>query len=97
VIPVFHDDQHGTAIVLLAGLINACRVLGRDSARLKVVISGAGAAGTAIAKLLRGINVTDDAWAPVEDLVVCDSRGAIHAGREGLSPEKQALLDYTKF
>ena len=94
-IPVFHDDQHGTAIVLLAGLINACRVLGRDSARLKVVISGAGAAGTAIAKLLRGINVTDNAWAPVEDLVVCGSRGAIHAGREGLSPEKQALLDYT--
>ena len=94
-IPVFHDDQHGTAIVLLAGLINACRVLGRDSARLRVVISGAGAAGTAIAKLLRGVNVTDNAWAPVEDLVVCDSCGAIHAGREGLSPEKQALLDYT--
>ena len=94
-IPVFHDDQHGTAIVLLAGLINACRVLGRDSARLRVVISGAGAAGTAIAKLLRGVNVTDNAWAPVEDLVVCDSRGAIHTGREGLSPEKQALLDYT--
>ena len=94
-IPVFHDDQHGTAIVLLAGLINACRVLGRDSARLRVVISGAGAAGTAIAKLLRGVNVTDNAWAPVEDLVVCDSRGAIHAGREGLSPGKQALLDYT--
>jgi len=94
-IPVFHDDQHGTAIVLLAGLINACRVLGRDSARFRVVISGAGAAGTAIAKLLRGVNVTDNAWAPVEDLVVCDSRGAIHAGREGLSPEKQALLDYT--
>ena len=94
-IPVFHDDQHGTAIVLLAGLINACRVLGRDSARLRVVISGAGAAGTALAKLLRGVNVTDNAWAPVEDLVVCDSRGAIHTGREGLSPEKQALLDYT--
>ena len=94
-IPVFHDDQHGTAIVLLAGLINACRVLGRDSARLRVVISGAGAAGTAIAKLLRGVNVTDNAWAPVEDLVVCDSRGAIHAGREGLSLGKQALLDYT--
>ena len=94
-IPVFHDDQHGTAIVLLAGLINACRVLGRDSARLRVVISGAGAAGSAIAQLLCGVNVTDDAWAPVEDMVVCDSRGAIHPGREGLSPEKQALLDYT--
>ncbi len=94
-IPVFHDDQHGTAIVLLAGLINACRVLGRDSAKLRVVISGAGAAGTAIAQLLCGVNVTDDAWAPVEDLVVCDSRGAIYPGREGLSPEKQTLLDYT--
>ncbi len=94
-IPVFHDDQHGTAIVLLAGLINACRVLGRDSARLRVVISGAGAAGSAIAQLLCGVNVSDDAWAPVEDMVVCDSRGAIHPGREGLSPEKQALLDYT--
>lgn len=94
-IPVFHDDQHGTAIVLLAGLINACRVLRRESSKLRVVISGAGAAGTAIAQLLRGVNVTDDAWAPVEDIVVCDSKGAIHHGREGLSPEKQSLLAYT--
>ncbi len=94
-IPVFHDDQHGTAIVLLAGLINACRVLRRESSKLRVVISGAGAAGTAIAQLLRGVNVTDDAWAPVEDIVVCDSKGAIHDGREGLSPEKQSLLAYT--
>ena len=94
-IPVFHDDQHGTAIVLLAGLINACRVLRRESSKLRVVISGAGAAGTAIAQLLRGVNVTDDAWAPVEDIVVCDSQGAIHDGREGLSPEKQSLLAYT--
>ena len=94
-IPVFHDDQHGTAIVLLAALINACRVLGRDPAKLRVVISGAGAAGTAIAQLLRGVNFADADWEPVEDIVVCDSRGAIHAGRAGLSPEKEALLAYT--
>ena len=94
-IPVFHDDQHGTAIVLLAALINACRVLGRDPAKLRVVISGAGAAGTAIARLLRGVNFADADWEPVEDIVVCDSRGAIHAGRAGLSPEKEALLAYT--
>ena len=94
-IPVFHDDQHGTAIVLLAGLINSCRVLGRDPAKLRVVISGAGAAGTAIAQLLRGVNFNDSAWEPVEDIVICDSQGAIHAGREGLSAEKQALLAYT--
>ena len=94
-IPVFHDDQHGTAIVLLAALLNACRVLGRDPAKLRVVISGAGAAGTAIAQLLRGINFADSDWEPVEDIVVCDSRGAIHAGRTGLSPEKDALLAYT--
>ena len=94
-IPVFHDDQHGTAIVLLAALINACRVLGRDPAKLRVVISGAGAAGTAIARLLRGVNFADADWEPVQDIVVCDSRGAIHAGRAGLSPEKEALLAYT--
>ncbi|MEE3259606.1 MAG: NADP-dependent malic enzyme [Candidatus Latescibacterota bacterium] len=94
-IPVFHDDQHGTAIVLLAGLINACRVLGREPAKLRVVISGAGAAGTAITQLLRGVNFTDAEWEPVEDIVVCDSRGAIHRGRAGLSPEKEALLAHT--
>jgi malate dehydrogenase (oxaloacetate-decarboxylating) len=81
--------------VLLAGLINSCRVLGHEPAKLRVVISGAGAAGTAIARLLRGVNFTDTEWKPVEDIVVCDSRGAIHKGREGLSPEKDALLAYT--
>lgn len=81
--------------MLLAGLINSCRVLGREPAKLRVVISGAGAAGTAIARLLRGVNFTDTEWEPVEDIVVCDSRGAIHKGREGLSPEKEALLAYT--
>ena len=83
-IPVFHDDQHGTAIVLLAALINACRVLGRDPAKLRVVISGAGAAGTAIAQLLRGVNFADADWEPVEDIVVCDSRGTVARKRSAI-------------
>ncbi|MGY8824658.1 MAG: NAD(P)-dependent malic enzyme [Candidatus Latescibacterota bacterium] len=94
-IPVFHDDQHGTAIVLLAALITPCRVLGRDPADLRVVVSGAGAAGTAIAQLLRCVNFDPTLCVPVRDIVVCDSRGAIHKDREGLSPEKEMLLSFT--
>lgn len=94
-IPVFHDDQHGTAIVLLAGLINAAKVLGRDVADLKIVINGAGAAGTAIARLLRCVGHDPNVCVPVKDVIVCDSQGAIHRGREGLSPYKQELLSYT--
>ncbi|MEO1007379.1 MAG: NADP-dependent malic enzyme [Planctomycetota bacterium] len=94
-IPVFHDDQHGTAIVLLAGLINAAKLVGKELTDLSVVISGAGAAGTAIAQLLRCVNQDPELCVPVRDVVVCDSRGAIHAGREGLSPEKAAVLAYT--
>lgn len=94
-IPVFHDDQHGTAIVLLAALINSCRVLGRDPSELRVVVSGAGAAGTAIAQLLRCVNFDPNLCVPVKDIVVCDSRGAIHKDREGLSPEKEMLLGFT--
>ena len=94
-IPVFHDDQHGTAIVLLAALINAAKVIGRELADLTVVINGAGAAGTAIARLLRCVGHDPNACQPVKDVVVCDSQGAIHSGREGLSPEKQQLLAYS--
>jgi len=94
-IPVFHDDQHGTAIVLLAGMLNAARVTGRKPANLKVVINGAGAAGTAIASLLRCVDFDPVVCTPVADVVVCDSKGAIYRGREGLSEEKQALLHYT--
>ena len=94
-IPVFHDDQHGTAIVLLAALINAAKVTGRDLSDINVVINGAGAAGTAIAKLLLGIGVGSGGVAPVNDVVVCDSKGAIHAGRDNLNPSKQALLEFT--
>ena len=94
-IPVFHDDQHGTAIVLLAGLINAAKVTQRRLSSLKVVINGAGAAGISIAKLLRCIGHDLDRCVPVEDIVVCDSRGAIHAGRDDLNDQKKELLPYT--
>jgi malate dehydrogenase (oxaloacetate-decarboxylating) len=94
-IPVFHDDQHGTAIVLLAALINAAKVTGRELSELRVVINGAGAAGSAIARLLRCVGHEPEQCISVRNVVVCDSKGAIHAGRENLSPEKRALLDYS--
>jgi malate dehydrogenase (oxaloacetate-decarboxylating) len=94
-IPVFHDDQHGTAIVLLAALINAAKVLDRDLTKLKVTINGAGAAGTAIARLLRCVGHDPNICVPVEDVVVCDSKGAIHRDRTDLTPEKWELLNYT--
>ncbi|HEY6779895.1 MAG TPA: malic enzyme-like NAD(P)-binding protein, partial [Thermoleophilaceae bacterium] len=73
-IPVFHDDQHGTAIVTLAALINACRLTGRSMESLKVCMVGAGAAGVAVAKIMMGSGVTD--------IVACDRYGAIHTERE---------------
>lgn len=94
-IPVFHDDQHGTAIVLLAAMINASRLVGKELSDLTVVVSGAGAAGTAIAQLLRCVNQDPTLCVPVRDIIVCDSTGAIHAQRERLSPEKASLLSYT--
>ncbi|MDF4069789.1 malic enzyme-like NAD(P)-binding protein, partial [Staphylococcus aureus] len=72
-IPVFHDDQHGTAIVTMAGLVNALRVVNKDIAKIKVVLNGAGAAGIAIVKLLYAYGV--------RNMVMCDSRGAIFEGR----------------
>ncbi|GAB3112690.1 NADP-dependent malic enzyme [Janibacter alkaliphilus] len=86
-IPVFHDDQHGTAIVVLAGLINACRVLDRPMSSLTVAVSGAGAAGVAVTQLLQLAGVTD--------IVVCDSRGVIEPGRADLVAHKQQLADTT--
>jgi malate dehydrogenase (oxaloacetate-decarboxylating) len=80
-IPVLHDDQHGTAIVLLAALINAVRVQGRTLRDLKVVMVGAGAAGRAIARLLL-CEEQDERCIPVGELLVCDSRGIIYEGRE---------------
>jgi len=81
-IPIFHDDQHGTAVVVLAALINALKVVGKSHDSVKVVISGAGAAGIATANLLL------DTGYP--DVVVCDSKGAIYSGRpEGMNPFKE--------
>ena len=94
-IPVFHDDQHGTAIVLLAAMLNAAKVVAKQPEKLRVVINGAGAAGTAIAKLLRCIDQDPTVCTPVASVVICDSRGAIHRGRDDLNPQKQALLKFT--
>ncbi|HET8569540.1 MAG TPA: NAD-dependent malic enzyme [Candidatus Limnocylindria bacterium] len=84
-IPVFHDDQHGTAIVVLAGLRNAAAVVGRDLADLRVVINGAGAAGIATAHLLH--------VAGVHDVVLCDRQGVLTPDRADLNPEKRAMLE----
>jgi len=86
-IPVFHDDQHGTAIVVLAALTNALRVVGKDLATVRVVLSGAGAAGSAIARLLLEAGATS--------LVLCDIAGAVHPGRPGLDPNLAWLADHT--
>jgi len=94
-IPVYHDDQHGTAVVLLAAVINAVKVTDRTMDSVRVVISGAGAAGTAIAKLLRCIDFDPSECTSVADVIVCDRRGAIHVGREDLSPQKRELAGWT--
>ena len=86
-IPVFHDDQHGTAIVVLAALINACRVQGREMTGLRVVVSGAGAAGVAVTRLLQR--------AGVADVVVCDSRGVISTERSDLRDHKPRIAATT--
>jgi len=86
-IPIFHDDQHGTAIVTLAGLINALKVVGKDLNHVRVVTSGAGAAGIAIIKLLIACGL--------KDVVLCDRKGAIWKGREGLDGEKAAMAEIT--
>ena len=86
-IPVFHDDQHGTAIVVLAALVNALRVVGKNAGEIKVVVVGAGAAGVACAEIILAHGV--------QNLVVCDIEGALYAGRPGLDPERAALAART--
>ena len=93
-IPVFHDDQHGTAIVCVAAIINACKVAGKELSKLRVVINGAGAAGVAIAKMLCGKN-SHKIEPMVEEVVICDSTGVISRERDGLSWVKKDLLEYT--
>lgn len=94
-IPVFHDDQHGTAIVTLAGIWNSCKVLGEKINELKVVINGAGSAGVAIAKLLRCISLDPETCLSVKEIIICDSKGVIHRKRDNLNPVKIELLAYS--
>src|ERR671927_213592 len=86
-IPVFHDDQHGTAIVVLAALLNALRVVGKTAGDIKVVVVGAGAAGVACAEIILAHGV--------QNLIVCDIDGALHPDRPGLDPERAALAART--
>jgi malate dehydrogenase (oxaloacetate-decarboxylating) len=87
-IPVFHDDQHGTAVVILAALLNAVKIVGKKLERLKIVISGAGAAGTACCKILREVGITD--------IITCDRKGTIYKGRkEHMNPVKIWLSENT--
>ena len=86
-IPIFHDDQHGTAVITLAGLTNALKVVGKKKEDVKVVTSGAGAAAIAITKLLLS--------AGFRDITMCDRRGAIYQGREGLNWIKTEMAEVT--
>lgn len=86
-IPIFHDDQHGTAIVVLAFLINALRLTKQEKSNLKIVVNGAGAAGIAIVQLLFEYGF--------KNIVVCDSKGTINSKRNDLNKYKQKLLSYT--
>ena len=86
-IPIFHDDQHGTAVITLAGLTNALKVVGKKKEDVKIVTSGAGAAAIAITKLLLS--------AGFKDITMCDRKGAIYAGREGLNWIKTEMAEVT--
>ena len=83
-IPIFHDDQHGTAVVVMSGIINACRLTDRGLGDLHVVINGAGAAGIACAKLLLDVGV--------KDILLCDSKGIVCSERQDLNPVKREML-----
>ena len=94
-IPVMHDDQHGTAIVLLAALLNAVKVTGKRIQDLKVVINGAGAAGTAITRLLLCLEIDAKICVSVKEVVICDSKGIIHEGRPDLNMYKKYIASFT--
>ena len=88
-IPIFHDDQHGTAVVTLAGVINALKVVDKNIENVKIVTSGAGAAGIAIIKLLMAMGL--------KNVIMTDRNGAIYKGREGLNPIKEEMAAITNF
>jgi malate dehydrogenase (oxaloacetate-decarboxylating) len=87
-VPVFHDDQHGTAVVVLAALISALKASGKEADELRVVMNGAGAAGSAVARFLLGYGV--------KDVVLCDRAGAVYRGRsENMNPAKEKIAEVT--
>jgi malate dehydrogenase (oxaloacetate-decarboxylating) len=86
-IPVFHDDQHGTAVVVLAALINALKIVGKNIEDLRILVNGVGASGVACAKIMLS--------AGARNIVGCDSRGIVHKDREGLNPSKQWFAQHT--
>ena len=88
-IPIFHDDQHGTAVITLAGLMNALKVVGKKIEDVKIVTSGAGAAGIAIIRLLMAMGL--------RNVIMTDRKGAIYEGREGLNPIKEEMAKITNF
>jgi len=91
-IPVMHDDQHGTAVVVLAALLNACKVTGRTYEDLNIVICGAGAAGYAITRLLKCIGYDPHVCRTVHEIIVCDTHGTIFRGRDGLYKNKYKFI-----
>lgn len=86
-IPIFHDDQHGTAVITLAGLLNALKVVGKELSEVKIVTSGAGAAGIAIIKLLMSMGL--------KNVIMTDRKGAIYEGREGMNDIKKEMAEIT--
>ena len=94
-IPVFHDDQHGTAIVMHAALTNAAKVVGKKIEELRVVVNGAGAAGLSIAKLLTCFEIRDNVCISVKDVILCDTKGAIYEGRELDNSYKEEISKVT--
>ena len=88
-IPIFHDDQHGTAVITLAGLMNALKVVGKNIEDIKIVTSGAGAAGIAIIKLLMAMGL--------KNVIMTDRQGAIYEGRDGLNPVKEEMAKITNY
>ncbi|HEV2537648.1 MAG TPA: NAD-dependent malic enzyme [Streptosporangiaceae bacterium] len=93
-IPVFHDDQHGTAIVVMAALTNALRVVGKKLPEVRIAMAGAGAAGTAVLKLLLAAH-SEGAGAAAANVIVCDDKGAVHAGRPGLDDSLRWIAENT--
>jgi malate dehydrogenase (oxaloacetate-decarboxylating) len=91
-IPVMHDDQHGTAVVVLAALLNACKVTKKRFEDMNIVVCGAGAAGFAITRMLRCIGYDPNLCSSVNDIIVCDTKGIIHRHRDGLYANKYKFI-----